>query len=282
MTDFSSHRGKLLVSIIIGLIAIISLAAMLSPGIIGITGENTSGDVEDTSITTTSAIVSENNISPTHTSEHIFTATAISTPSQSPTPTRFSTSIPSQTSTPFPTSTPSPVPSPTSSPTSTPNSSPYDNEKYDEFVGAVFGETEVDAATPIRIRAWTVAEGNSLIVILNLTAETEDDLKRAKAVNTLVTSGYAQAVAHHDTGKIGGKITDRLRIAEINNTGAPPKTLYINTSLAREYYTGQINAVEFTEEYWETERNMTSEEIDFVNWLDNGTEDVILHNQTAG
>jgi hypothetical protein len=169
--------------------------------------------------------------------------------------------------------------------TATPSATPagkFDNDKYGEFVGVVFGEAEVDAEVQIHICAWKVAEPNSLIVVLNLTAKSQNDFKRAKQVNTFVTSGYAQAVAHHDTGNIGGKITDRLRITEINNTGETPKTLVVNTSLAREYYTGQINAVEFTESYWDTERNMTAEEIDFVYGMDQGTGNQTLYNETAG
>jgi len=214
----------------------------------------------------------QSTVVPTPTVDTVGTATQFPTPTASPIP----TSQPSPTATLTPTATISPTDTPT--PTET---SEFANEKYDEFVGAVFGEAQVDAEVPIRVRAWTVAEGNSLIIILNLTAESESDVERAKAVNTLVTGGYAQAVAHHDTGKIGGKITDRLRIAEINNTGATPKTMYVNTSLAREYYTGQINAVEFTEEYWDTERNMTAEEIEFVRNLDTGTGNQTLYNETA-
>ncbi|ELZ25568.1 hypothetical protein C475_10208 [Halosimplex carlsbadense 2-9-1] len=67
----------------------------------------------------------------------------------------------------------------------------------------------------------------------------------------------------------------------MNNTGARPKTLIVNTSLAREYYTGQINAVEFTEEYWKTERNMTADEIEFVYNMDMRTGNQTLHNATA-
>ena|GEM_PF-2764144 len=131
------------------------------------------------------------------------------------------------------------------------------------------------------MRGWKVTEENSLIVILNLTARSDDDARRVKQVNTLATSGYAQAVAHHDTGKIGGKITDNLRIAEVNNTGTTPKTLVLNNSLSREYYTGQINAVEFTEEYWNTERNMTAEEIEFVYNMDMRTGNQTFYNETA-
>jgi len=209
-----------------------------------------------------------------------------------PTPTvttvRTTTKFQTSTASPIPTSRPSPTATATMTPTVSLTDVPtptetneFANEKYDEFVEAVFGEAEVDADVPVRIRAWTVGEGNSLIVILNLTAESESNAKRVKAVNGFVTGGYAQAVAHHDTGKIEGKITDRLRIAEVNNTDAPPKTLYVNTSLARDYYTGQINAADFTEEYWNTERNMTADEIDYVYDLDTKTGNQTLYNETA-
>lgn len=251
---------------------------MLSPDFIDLTEKKTPAEIENSSTRNTSTSVLSDNSLPAQTSKTPFTATGALAPSRSPTPSPFATSTPSPvpTMTSLPTSTPSPIPSQARSPVSTSDSGPFD-----EFVGAVFGEAEVDAATPIRVRAWTIPEGNSLIVVLNLTSETKNDLKRARAINTLVTSGYSQAVAYHDTGKIGGKMTDRLRIAEINNSGAPPKTLYVNTSLSREYYTGQISIAKFTEEYWGTERNMSAEEIDFVDRLDNGTEDVILYNRTA-
>ncbi|QLH79288.1 hypothetical protein HZS55_19195 [Halosimplex rubrum] len=223
----------------------------------------TSSPVEENSANTPEAVLSS-------------TASTVRSPTQVQTPTPSPIRTP--TSSPTPTSTPLSTVSPTLTPTQT---SKFSNEKYDEFVSAVFGEAEVDTEIPIRVRAWTVAEGNSLIVILNLTADSENNAKRVKEVNTFVTSGYAQAVAHHDTGKIGGKITDRLRIAEVNNTGATPKTLIVNTSLAREYYTGQINAVEFTEEYWSTERNMTSDEIEFVYNMDLRTGNQTLYNETA-
>ncbi len=114
-----------------------------------------------------------------------------------------------------------------------------------------------------------------MFLAVNLTARSEDDVRRAKEVNTLVTSGYAQAVAHYDNGKVDGEIPKKLRIAEVNNTDAPPKTLHVNTSLAREYYTGQIEPTEFTEQYWDTERNQTAKEKRFTRRLDkragNGT-----------
>jgi len=210
------------------------------------------------------------------------------TPSTVRSPTQFQRSTPTPIQTPTPQLTPVPTPQPTVSPTATPAptltptpKSEFSNKKYDEFVGAVFGEAEVDTGVPIRIRAWSVAEGNSLIVILNLTSESKNDARRAKEVNTLVTSGYVQAVAHHDLERIDGKITDRLRIAEVNNTGAKPKTLIVNTSLAREYYTGQIDAAEFTEEYWNTERNMTADEIEFVYNMDMRTGNQTLYNGTG-
>ena len=117
---------------------------------------------------------------------------------------------------------------------------------------------------------------------MNLTADSEGDLRRAREVNTLVTSGFTQAVVHYDNGKIDGKIPNRLRIAEVNNTGAPPKTLYVDTSLARDYYLNNLNAPEFTDRYWNTTRNMTAPQDGFIRELDRGAGNVTLHNVTAG
>ncbi|WP_436932104.1 hypothetical protein [Halosimplex halobium] len=157
----------------------------------------------------------------------------------------------------------------------------YANQEYHEFVSVVGGEAEADAEVPIRVRGWTIGENNSLVMILDLTAKSKNDLKRAKQVNILITSGYVQAVAHHDTGKIGGEMTDGLRILEINNTGAPPKTVYINNSLARKYYTDQIDVIEFQEQYWDTKRNMTSKEIKFAYDFMQRSGNVTLHNESA-
>jgi hypothetical protein len=258
------------VGIVLGIVAIVYFGPAISIN-------NKGGDSIDTPKTTTVAVVQVQTSKDTVTKE-LTTADTDSTtltkpPTQTPSPT------------PTPTATPTPTSSPTATPTSTAPITPTDkfaNHKYREFVSTVFGEAEVDAEAPIEILAWKAAEGNSLIVVLNLTAKSKNDSKRAKQVNTFVTSGYAQAVAHHDTGKIGGKITDRLRIAEINKTGGRPKTLIVNTSLAREYYTGQINAVEFTEAYWDTERNMTVDEIEFVTGMARRTGNLTLHNETAG
>ncbi|WP_135362648.1 hypothetical protein [Halosimplex halophilum] len=197
----------------------------------------------------------------------------------SPVPTSKPTLSPTPTSVPTPTQSPTEVP-PTASTSST-STETYANKKYHDFVSVVAGETGVDAETPIRIQGWTVGEENSLVMILNLTARSKNDSKRVKQINTLVTSGYSQAVAHYDTGKIDGKITSGLQIIEVNNTGSAPKSIYVNNSLVREYYTGQIDAVEFTEQYWETERNMTSNEIEFAYSLSRRTGNLTLHNETA-
>jgi len=183
------------------------------------------------------------------------------------------------TSTFTPTRTPSPTPTATHTPTPTATTSRQN--KYSEFVATVFGEAEVDTDVPLRIRANSVTENEVLILVMNLTARSEDDVQRAKEVNTIITSGYAQAVAHHDNGRIDGKMPKKLRIAEVNNTDAPPKTLYVNTSLARDYYLNNVNAPEFTEQYWNTSRNMTTEEEAFIEMMDRGAGNVTLYNETA-
>jgi len=155
-------------------------------------------------------------------------------------------------------------------------------KKYEEFVSVFYGEASVDAEIPLYLRGWTVVEDGVLIIVMNLTARSEDDIRRAKQVNTLVTSGYAQAVANYDNGNIDGEIPTKLRLAEVNNTNAPSKTLYVNTSLARDYYSDNLNAVEFTEQYWNTTRNMTVEEKTYIKWMDRNAENVTLYNETAG
>jgi hypothetical protein len=264
-------------SLILGSILLIAILFLIFSG----TGLvlNSPDDVESgTSIETSTPTLTQYTAVPT-TETQTFTTTRTEALFTTIAPTSApSTSLTPKTSPASPETTTPPV---TAVPTPTPASDPFANDKYDEFVSAVFGEAEVDTTTPIKIRAWKVAEGNSLIVILNLTSESKDDARRAEEVNTLVTSGYAQAVAHHDLERIDGKITDRLRIAEVNNTGAQPKTLIVNTSLAREYYTGQIDAAEFTEEYWNTERNMTADEIEFVYDMDMRTGNQTLYNETG-
>ncbi|WP_164471653.1 hypothetical protein [Halosimplex salinum] len=186
-------------------------------------------------------------------------------------PTPSPTVSPTATAIPTPTSVPAESPTPTL--TATPIGGP--NGEFDEFVSVVLGEAGVDAEVPLRLRGSSIVKDDVMFLVVNLTARSENDVRRAKEVNTLVTSGYAQAVAHYDNGNIDGKIPKKLRIAEVNNTGATPKTLHVNTSLTREYYTGQIEPTEFTERYWNTERNQTAKEKRFTRELDkragNGT-----------
>lgn len=141
-------------------------------------------------------------------------------------------------------------------------------KNYQEFVSTLLGETEANADVPVRIRGITILKDEKILVILNLSAKIKNDALRSKQVNTVVTGGFAQAIAHHDTGKIGGAAPEQLRIAEINNTDYSSKTLYLNTSLARKYYIDQINAMEFTDRYWNSERNMTKSEIELVKEVD--------------
>lgn len=217
----------------------------------------------------------DNTPAPTQTHSPTIVPTATT---QVDTPTNTALPTPTASPSPVPTSTKSPTPTASPAPTLTP--SPVSNDLYSEFVATTFGEAEVDTDLPLRIRGWSVVEGNVLIIVMNLTAQSDDDVRRSREVNTLVSSGYAQAVAHHDNGNIGGKIPDRLRIAEVNETVQSPKTLYVNTSLVREYYTGQINAMEFTNQYWKTERNMTADEEEFVRKMDMNAENGTLYDES--
>lgn len=169
----------------------------------------------------------------------------------------------------------------TATKTRTPTTTSVSGGGFDEFLSTVIGEAEVDAEIPVHLRGMTAVEGDVVIIAMNLTAGSEDDLRRGREVNTLITSGFAQAVYHHDNGRIGGNIPKKLRIAEVNNTRSPPKTLYVNTSLTRDYYLNKISAPKFTNTYWNTERNMTNEEEEFISGLDKSAENVTLYNESA-
>lgn len=206
----------------------------------------------------------------------------------SETPGRTTGAIPTSVQTPTPTHTP--TPKSTVTPIRTPRSTPTDthsatttisNEPYAEFVATVFGEAEVDADVPVHIRGWSMEKDEVLFVVVNLTTRSEDDIQRANEVNTLVTSGFAQAVAYHDTGNIGGSVPKKLRIAEVNNTKMPPKTISVNTSLTREYYTGQITGPEFNNRYWNNIQNQTSKQRRFTKRLDRSAGNVTLFNESA-
>lgn len=181
------------------------------------------------------------------------------------------------------TQTVTPTPTPTLTPTLTPNPTPGNiaNDKYSRFVATVYGEAKVDANVPLRIRGHIVADGKELIIIMNRTSRSEDELRRVQEVNTLVTSGFAQAVFHYDNGKIDGNIPNKLRIAEVNNTGTTPKTLYVNTSAARDYYLNNVSEPEFTNQYWDSERNMTTEEQKFVRKIDINAGNGTLYNESV-
>ncbi|WP_436923622.1 hypothetical protein [Halosimplex amylolyticum] len=197
-----------------------------------------------------------------------------STQNADSTPTESSTIIPITTQTQAPPSTATYTPTATIDPTPTPG--PYANERYGEFVDVVFGETETYSGVPVKIRGWRVVEGEILIIAVNLSARSEDENRRVKQVNALVTAGYTQAVVQYDNGKIEGKIPNRLRIAEVNNTGSKPKMWYLNTSLAREYYLNKITTPEFTDQYWETVENQTEAQEAYINRLDQAAGNVTL------
>ena len=228
----------------------------------------------------TNFLNSENSEAKTPTAE-ITTKPAVTMTTVAP---RRSASTPTHDPTLTPTSTPTLSPTNTKAQTRTVTTTPdpYSDEKYEEFVSVFYGEASVDTEIPLYLRGWTVVEDGVLIIVMNLTARSEDDIRRAKQVNTLVTSGYAQAVANYDSGNIDGEVPTKLRLAEVNNTNAPSKTLYVNTSLARDYYSDNLNAVEFTEQYWNTTRNMTVEEKTYIKWMDRSAENVTLYNETAG
>lgn len=181
------------------------------------------------------------------------------------------------------TQTEQPTPTSTLTPKLTPSPTPRENynDKYSDFVATVYGEAKVDANVPLRIRGHIVADGKELIIVMNLTGRPKDELRRVQEVNTLITSGFAQAVFHHDNEKINGEIPEKLRITEVNNTGTTSKTLFVNTSLARDYYLNNVSELEFTNQYWKTERNMTTKEEQFVKRIVRNTGNGTLYNGTV-
>jgi len=257
----SSGRGTVAIFIFAVLIILISIAILT----IGFNSILDSGN-SSTPSTTTPTPLEENTVNTdnfeTKTHQPIETQGTVISQTQTITPT--STSYPTPTSTPIP----------------TPGGN-EDSDQYGEFISTLYGEANVDAEVPLRIRGHVIADGEELIIIMNLTGRSENEIRRVQEVNTLVTSGFAQAVFYYDDGRIDGKIPNKLRIAEVNNTGTTPKTLYVNTSLARDYYLNNISEPEFSNKYWESERNMTTEEIQFVSRIDRITGNGTLYNGTA-
>ncbi|WP_436923599.1 hypothetical protein [Halosimplex amylolyticum] len=249
------------------MVVIVGIIVLLLIGGVAISTGVFDGRVESKSVQTSTKTATQVDIP---TSARTSIPTPVITQTEMPIPTQTVTSTPTKIQTPTPTRTPRATATP----------SPYANERYSEFVATVYGETEVDADVPVRIRGWTVLVGKELVMVMNLTAHSEDDIRRAKEVNTLVSSGYAQAVAHYDNGKIDGEIPNKLRIAEVNNTGSPPQTLYVNTSLVRNYYTGQLTAMEFTDRYWSTKTNMSEGHIEYVENIDRSAGNSTLYNSS--
>ena len=103
-----------------------------------------------------------------------------------------------------------------------------------------------------------------MVLVVNLTARAENSTLRVQQVNTMITSGYAQAVHFHNAGRIEGEKPEKFRLYELNNTDAPAKTLYVNASYTEKYASGQIDAFEYTDTYWRTVRNMTAGEKKFA------------------
>lgn len=263
-----SNRGSKTVPISIIIIALVGLAFA---GVVIFQGAVDISQSQDEAATTKEieTITQSSNSSPTKTSM------------RNPTSTSFPTTIPTGGPTLTPTFTPTTTPTLTATSTATTTKSPVENDRYDEFMGTLTAEAEVDADTPIRLRGWRVVEGGLLIISMNLADKSGDNLSRVREVNTLITSGFAQAVYHHDNGRIDGKIPQQLRIAEVNNSRTPAKTLYLNTSLARDYYLDKISAPEFSKTYWETERNMTKQEQEYIRELDKSAGNVTIHNESA-
>ncbi|MEF8852475.1 MAG: hypothetical protein V5A28_08665, partial [Haloarculaceae archaeon] len=108
------------------------------------------------------------------------------------------------------------------------------------------------------------------------TSESEDPLRRTREKNGII-SAYAQTVLFYEQGKISGKAPTGLRILEVNNTNQPPKTFYVNNSVALEFGSGQIDAPEYEQRVYRTLRNQTAHEKQRTIEIDRKGDDYIFY-----
>lgn len=210
------------------------------------------------------------------------TATEISTLPPTPTPTATRTPTPTPTLTPTlsptPTLTPTPTPTLTPTPTATPTATPEGNP-YLMFTATFAEELKYKPTVPVRVRGWYVVE-TEFYVVVNLTAKSEDGLRRLKEQNGML-SAYAQTLLFYDQGQVSGEAPSGLRILEVNNTDRPPKTTFANNSVVREWNSAQISTIEFHSQVYSTTRNQTAAEREDVRNIDKGAQNFTFHNGTA-
>lgn len=225
------------------------------------------------------------------------TDAAQDTPTVSPAPTtkvpttRTLTTTASPTETAPSTVTPIPTAQPTSTPTLTPRSTatpwptpgtpltatPLSGPDYRNFTIIIFTLLRDTASEPMRLRGHTF-EGEALEFVLNTTEKSKDSHQRMRQFNALATAyAYSVEAYHNDTTGIPVEdIPLQLRVYEVNNTGAPPKTMHINNSATRMWVSGTLTTPEFHQRYWATERNQTARERERVREIDQNAGNVTI------
>ena len=117
-------------------------------------------------------------------------------------------------------------------------------------------------------------------MVVNLTADSEDSLRRIGEQNGILTA-YAQTLLFYDQGKLSSDAPTGIRILEVNNTEESPKTFIANNSVVRKWSSDQIDTVEFHSRVYSTSRNQTASEKAIVRNIDRGAKNFTLHNGTA-
>jgi len=175
-------------------------------------------------------------------------------PSPTVTTTVSPTATDSPTTTPMPTLTPTATPTPTDIPTPTPE--PVQLEDYEVFLASFVNQLGKKPVVPIRSSGGRVQGDGTLVQVVNLTALSESNITRLREKNGII-SAYAQAFLFHEQGKLSGKAPSGLRVLEVNNTDRPPKTFYVNNSVASKFASKQISAREYERQVYKTQRNQT-------------------------
>ena len=145
---------------------------------------------------------------------------------------------------------------------------------------ASFGNQLQDKpVVPIRLRGWDIVN-KRLFVVVNLTADSEDSLRRLREQNGVLTA-YAQTLLFYDQGKLSGEAPTGLRILEVNNTKGQPRTFVANNSVVREWSSDQVDTVEFHSRVYSTARNQTAAEKEDARNIDRTAKNYTFHNGTA-
>lgn len=197
--------------------------------------------------------------------------------------TKTSTTAP--TITPRPTAKPTPTLTSTLNPTETPwptpgtplTVTPIPGPNYGNFTVIVLTLLRDVASEPMRFRGYT-DDGDAVVFVLNTTEKSKDSHQRMRQFNALATAyAYSVEAYHNDTTGIPVEdIPLQLRVYEVNNTGAPPKTMHINNSATRMWVSGTLTTPEFHQRYWATERNQTARERERVREIDQNAGNVTI------